>query len=521
MSFDIRVKSGSLTGHINIVDIVITTPATLPVNQPPVARAGNDSSITLPVDSVQLNGGSSFDPDGTVTGYAWRKISGPSSFDFSDTAIANPVLRNLIAGSYSFKLTVTDNELLTGSDTVQIAVKPAQVNVPPLADAGNDSTITLPVNTLQLNGIGTDADGSIASYAWRKVSGPSSYMFSDSGVAKPMISNLSQGVYGFELTVTDNNGLTNKDTVYMTVETASVITSQRILIDAGLANGTTSSPDPQGRYWNNMTDARPGLRVNNAVTIANIPTSIKLQVVNPAGSSGPTDLNIRTSGAIGNVGEYPASATNDNAFANKSITNGMWRIYGLDATTTYTVKFWGSYSLAESRIIQIKRSDETAWQEYNAALNTNINTAAGFTFTGKTEMSFNIRVKSGNSFGHINVIDILATSQDQQSSNEPPAARRTSQMTTISEQQTVPNQNLSLYPNPGNNSSVLKLQNQYVGLIKISVINAVGVISKQSSVYKVADLFTHRIDLSKLSPGKYFLYIGMGNKTETMSFIKF
>ena len=46
-------------------------------------------------------------------------------------------------------------------------------NIPPVANAGIDQTITLPTNIVLLNGSGTDADGTIVSYAWTKISGPS------------------------------------------------------------------------------------------------------------------------------------------------------------------------------------------------------------------------------------------------------------------------------------------------------------------------------------------------------------
>jgi len=66
MSFDMRVKSGSLAGHINVVDIVITAPQAIPENQPPTARAGSDATIMLPVDSVKLNGLTSSDPEAAL-----------------------------------------------------------------------------------------------------------------------------------------------------------------------------------------------------------------------------------------------------------------------------------------------------------------------------------------------------------------------------------------------------------------------------------------------------------------------
>ena len=46
----------------------------------PKANAGPDQEITLPTDSVLLDGTTSSDPDGTISEWLWTKISGPASF---------------------------------------------------------------------------------------------------------------------------------------------------------------------------------------------------------------------------------------------------------------------------------------------------------------------------------------------------------------------------------------------------------------------------------------------------------
>src|SRR5205823_4385723 len=46
----------------------------------PVAKAGNDTTITLPRYDLNLDGSASFDPNGTILSYKWSKISGPSQY---------------------------------------------------------------------------------------------------------------------------------------------------------------------------------------------------------------------------------------------------------------------------------------------------------------------------------------------------------------------------------------------------------------------------------------------------------
>ncbi len=48
-------------------------------NKPPIAAAGPDTVITLPLDSVLLDGSKSSDPDGKISAWLWRKIAGPAS----------------------------------------------------------------------------------------------------------------------------------------------------------------------------------------------------------------------------------------------------------------------------------------------------------------------------------------------------------------------------------------------------------------------------------------------------------
>ena len=184
-------------------------------NIPPVANAGPDRTITLPTNTATLSG-SGTDADGTIASYAWIKISGPAQGSLGNANAATATATGLVVGVYQYQLTVTDNNGAIGRDTIQVTVNPAP-NVPPTANAGNDITITLPVNTATLSGSGTDPDGSIASYAWLKISGPGAGTISNPAAQSPVLNGLTEGVYQYQLTVTDNSGATGRDTVKVTV----------------------------------------------------------------------------------------------------------------------------------------------------------------------------------------------------------------------------------------------------------------------------------------------------------------
>lgn len=188
---------------------------TIFVNQPPSANAGVNKSITLPTSSVTLSG-SGTDPDGTITAYLWSQVNGPSTAVFSSTTTATTTVSTLVAGSYTFRLRVTDNGGTTATDDVTVTVGTA-VNQAPVANAGSDKSITLPVSTVVLNGSGTDVGGTIVSYLWQRLTGPNTPTMSATNTASITLSGLIQGTYTYRLTVTDNGGATGFDDVNITV----------------------------------------------------------------------------------------------------------------------------------------------------------------------------------------------------------------------------------------------------------------------------------------------------------------
>ena len=188
-------------------------------NIAPVADAGSDQTITLPINSVTLDGSASGDADGTITSYAWSELSGPGSIITSASGVSTTVT-GLLQGTYVFRLTVTDNDGATATDDVTVTVN-SVTNLAPVAKAGSDQVITLPANSVTLNGSGsTDADGTIATYAWTKVSGPSSGTISSPNNVSTSVTGLIEGTYIFRLRVTDNDGAPATDDVSVIVNAA-------------------------------------------------------------------------------------------------------------------------------------------------------------------------------------------------------------------------------------------------------------------------------------------------------------
>ena len=277
-------------------------------NQIPKANAGVDKTITLSTNSTTVTG-TGTDTDGTIASYAWAKISGPATGTIASPAAANTAINNLVQGIYQFELRVTDNGGAIGRDTVQITVNTA-INQPPLANAGTDKEITLPTNSISLSGIGTDADGTFASYAWTKISGPAAGSIASPAAETTTINNLVQGIYQFELRVTDNNGALGRDTMQLTVNSQPVngklsTTAIETISCSGnrstvnvTANGGTSPYIGTGSF--NTDGGKGTLKVSFPNSISTTQTTIYFKVINiVAGKS--YVLRFTTLGSLDNV----------------------------------------------------------------------------------------------------------------------------------------------------------------------------------------------------------------------------
>jgi len=69
-----------------------------------------------------LDGSGSYDPDGSITKYAWVQMSGAGGVTIVNSNTDNPTVYGLQTGVYTFQLTVTDNSGVTASATVTITV---------------------------------------------------------------------------------------------------------------------------------------------------------------------------------------------------------------------------------------------------------------------------------------------------------------------------------------------------------------------------------------------------------------
>jgi gliding motility-associated-like protein len=222
-------------------DDIIITINQASANNNPVSNAGSDVFVTLPQDTLTIFGQGS-DPDGDVITFNWSQISGPSVVALEGIDNAELHLSKLVEGTYVFELVVTDAKGATASDRVRLVVNPVPPdNIPPVADAGKDISITFPVNNYIHVGKGSDEDGLIISYEWRMVSGPMANNFvtySDTLV----LHGLASGTYIYELLVMDSDSAVATDEIQVRVGAGDL---------SGLGAHKIFSPDGNGidDYW--------------------------------------------------------------------------------------------------------------------------------------------------------------------------------------------------------------------------------------------------------------------------------
>jgi hypothetical protein len=165
--------------------------------------------------------GSGSDEDGSVVSYSWKQFSGPSTATMINESSAQAGAGDLVAGNYVFQLTVTDDQGATGTANLKVTVNSDNPNIPPVANVGEDRIIQLPKNSIVLPGSGSDKDGSVVSYSWKQLSGPSKATMVNSSSARAGAGDLRAGNYVFQLTVTDDQGATGTANLNVTVNSSS------------------------------------------------------------------------------------------------------------------------------------------------------------------------------------------------------------------------------------------------------------------------------------------------------------
>ncbi len=469
-------------------DLVTITVNPAP-NKAPIANAGANIRITLPVNTANLNGSGSSDADGTIASYQWTQLSGPTTVTIANSTRATASVSGLVEGIYSFRLTIRDNDGASATANVSVTVSSA-VNQLPIADAGSNITITLPVNTASLNGTGSsDPDGTIASYQWSQVSGPNTATMVNDDQAIAALSNLTQGTYSFRLTVIDNRGGSATETVNVIVNAtpnrspvanAGNAVSITLPINSVSANGNKST-DPDGTIvsyqWSQVSGPNTAVIANGNKSTATFSGLVKgiysfrLIVKDDKGASSSATLSVTVNAAanlapIANAGTSQAITLS----TNEATLNG---------------------SLSKDPDGSIKNYQ---WQQLSGPVNAIISSNASSitTVTG---------FKEGDYVFQLTVRDNLnATAKD------------TVQIAVVNNFRSFAG-GLMLYPNPATDKINFNYYSEEYNKAQINIYDVTGrKVMASIEVASSLNLFKTEINIGHLKPGVYLFEAIMNNK---------
>lgn len=481
-------------------DVNVTVNASTQSNQAPIANAGSNIVISLPVNSTTLNGSNSIDLDGTITIYAWSYVSGPATYSITNAAAATTTLTGLVPGTYVFRLTVTDNGGATDIDNIVVTVN-AAANQIPAANAGNNIVITLPVNSTTLTGSGSDLDGTITTYAWSRVSGPTTFAFANAASAATALNNLVQGSYVFRLTVTDNNGATGIDDVNVTVNPAQVPNQLPVAragndivmtlpVNATTLNGNAST-DPDGVIVSYSWSRVSGPATFSFTSAGSIATGLnnlvqgvyvfRLTITDNSGATATDNVTVTVNAAVASGNQPPtARISNDIVLTLPVNSTSLSGTGSTDADGTIVGYEWSQLSgpsqvIIGNRLTATSSVDGLTIGEYIFSLKVTDNNGA----TSTAVVKVTVRDKSGS--------EIF----------------------------------LNLYPNPASANLTLQYSESTNGKLRISVYDATRRLVKDEAADKSQVTFTKTIDVNILKGGSYILQILLPDgKTVAKQFIK-
>ncbi|MFZ1386585.1 MAG: immunoglobulin-like domain-containing protein [Thiolinea sp.] len=231
-------------------------------------RSGNESTVTrtvtvvssTPVDTIapviSLNGSAAVELMVGET-YTDAGATATDNVDTTVTVTTTSTVETTTAGSYTVTYNATDAAGNAATPVIRTVVVNPIPNVAPTANAGGDQTVN-EQTTVTLNGSGTDTDGTIATYTWTQVSGPTVTLSPIDQVQATFTAPdvTADTELTFKLTVTDDDGATAEDDVKVLVKlvdsTKPVITLngeatvELTVGDAYVDAGATATDDVDG-----------------------------------------------------------------------------------------------------------------------------------------------------------------------------------------------------------------------------------------------------------------------------------
>ena len=514
------------------VNAALSTPSVI-VNQAPVSNAGAAVTITLPTNSVTLDGSASYDPDGSIVQYYWKMDAGPGSA-IGDIFGKTTTASNLSAGTYTFLLQVKDNSGAVAYSTKTVTVNPAvsttppatTTNASPVSSAGAAATITLPTNSITLDGSGSfDPDGSIVQYYWTITGGPAGATIADNFAVKTTASNLSAGTYTFLLQVKDNAGALSYATKTVVVNAAAVTSGQPlgyIRLD-GSADLACADASTSGRI------AVYGSSIANGTILYT--DAAKTQVYNGGwnwfsftptlGSATTAAFAVYPNGAIfllktcSAAASAPAPAPGSNLLGYVKLNNSPLNACA-DASTSGRIAVYGTGGIANGAALYTdaamtqKFDGGWNWYSFTPTLGGPVTVSFAIYPIGTMGQLFNCSTGARTMASGSSVATAEADLQRMKDSANGLAITPASQKLTV-------------FPNPVHNTATLRISTATASMHTVSVYSAAGVLVSKVNWQTTAGLNSFELkSAATLSNGLYILEVrdSKGNLAGTVKFLK-
>jgi hypothetical protein len=201
--FELTASDGVFQGKDSITITVVGEG----MNQSPVASAGEDIFCNAG-DEIVLDGSACFDPDNDDLVFTWEQVSGPAvglgGMNLEKATFTAPN----IPVSPVFKLTATDEQGLSDSDSVEV-----HINRPPIADGSRTDETATECLLFTLDASRSwDPDLDSLTYEWTQVSGPY-VQLSDPTAQCPtfIVPEHANEEMKFTVTVSDGKGFQIRD----------------------------------------------------------------------------------------------------------------------------------------------------------------------------------------------------------------------------------------------------------------------------------------------------------------------
>jgi len=185
-----------------IIDEDNITIEAIVVNNPPIADAGEDISLSVDNHVVVFDASKSSDSNGTIVSYEWKEndviLSSNSVFSKSD----------FVVGVHTITLIVTDNDGSSASDEIIVIISSSGM---PIAQAGTDISSVKNENITLDASKSSDSNGVIVKYEWKE---GETILSSEKVFSK---SDFSVGIHTITLYIEDDMGNSSTDIIKITI----------------------------------------------------------------------------------------------------------------------------------------------------------------------------------------------------------------------------------------------------------------------------------------------------------------